>query len=150
MTKISAKGRDLSRNHVRAPLIIFFLAFLPALSIGFLETTNAAAKTADSSGGQAAVDTGSSSNFKLKVIDDVILTDAPRGKKLPIKITYPDAAGKFPLIIFSHGAGGSKAAYPQLISYWCQHGYVCIQPTHADSFRLRIQQGEKITELLRP
>jgi predicted dienelactone hydrolase len=150
MRQYSAKCKVPSRNAVRTPLKFLFLAFLPALLIGFLETAETSAKTVESIQDKTANNTGSSSTCKLKVIEDAVLADGSRGKKLPIKITYPDAAGKFPLIIFSHGAGGSKDGYSRLIDFWSQHGYVCIQPTHADSFRLRREQGEQITDLLRP
>ena len=34
---------------------------------------------------------------------------------------------------FSHGAGGSRAAFPELTTHWASHGYVVIVPTHADA-----------------
>jgi predicted dienelactone hydrolase len=71
--------------------------------------------------------------YRVQTIDELILHDAKREKDLPIKIYYPARRGPFPLIIFSHGAGGSKDGYSGLTRYWASHGYVCIQPTHADS-----------------
>ncbi len=65
------------------------------------------------------------------------LHDSKRGKDLPIRVTYPKAQGPFPLIVFSHGLGGSKDVYRPIVDYWCSWGYVCIQPTHADSISLR-------------
>jgi predicted dienelactone hydrolase len=88
--------------------------------------------------------------FEPVTIDDYVLQDATRDKKLPLRIVYPGGPGVFPVIIFSHGAGGSKDAYTPLVEYWASHGYVCIQPTHADSLKLRIQNGEKIEGLIRP
>lgn len=88
--------------------------------------------------------------FEPLTIDDYVLKDDARDKKLHIRITYPEGKGNFPVIVFSHGAGGSKDAYTQLIEYWVSHGYVCIQPTHADSLKLRKNAGEKIESLLRP
>ena len=64
------------------------------------------------------------------------LDDQTRGKKLPLRATFPEPAGKYPLIVFSHGALGSKDAYDPLVQYWAGHGYVVLQPTHGDSLSL--------------
>lgn len=64
------------------------------------------------------------------------LRDEKRDKTLPLRITLPKTEGKYPIIVFSHGALGSKDVYQPLITYWASHGYVCIQPTHGDSLSL--------------
>lgn len=56
-------------------------------------------------------------------------------RPLELRVTYPKEQGKFPLIIFSHGFRGSMDSYDPLIKTWVSHGYVCIQPNHADSFQ---------------
>lgn len=66
---------------------------------------------------------------------DIVIDDATRNKTLELKVSYLQNNGKFPLIIFSHGAFGSKDAYDPLISNWVSHGYICIQPTHEDSLK---------------
>ena len=66
-------------------------------------------------------------------VDSIVLHDAARNKDLPIKIYYPQGAGPFPIIVFSHGAWGSKDGYFALGQYWASHGYVSIHPSHADS-----------------
>jgi predicted dienelactone hydrolase len=63
----------------------------------------------------------------------IVLHDAARNKDLPLKIYYPDGAGPFPVIIFSHGALASKDCYSELGRYWASFGYVSIQPSHDDS-----------------
>lgn len=79
-----------------------------------------------------------SASFATK---DLVMTDKARKKQLPVKITYPTAKSdaKYPVIIFSHGALGSKDNYQPLVKYWTAHGYVCIQPTHSDSLTLKSQ-----------
>jgi dienelactone hydrolase len=73
----------------------------------------------------------------VKTIPNHTLRDQSRAdKEVPIRITYPDAEGPFPLIVFCHGAWGSKDGYQPLIRHWVGHGYVVIQPTHADSIAL--------------
>ncbi len=50
-----------------------------------------------------------------------------------VRITYPEGKGPFPVVVWSHGLGGSKDAYQPLARHWAEQGYVVIQPTHADS-----------------
>lgn len=70
--------------------------------------------------------------------------DSP-GKGFDVRITYPEAAGRCPIIVWSHGLGGSKDAYGPLVGYWAAHGYVVIQPTHADSLTLAERPGRPST-----
>ncbi len=81
--------------------------------------------------------------YEVEEVAQLLLRDAPRGKNLPVRITYPSGDGPFPVIIFSHGAGGSKDCCTELTHHWASYGYVTLQPTHADSIRLRRQQGER-------
>ena len=71
------------------------------------------------------------------VIPDVTLRDEARAKDLVVTIEYPTRGGPHPLIVFSHGFGGSNRAYVGLSSYWASQGYVVIRPAHADSGRIR-------------
>src|SRR5262245_25110472 len=67
-------------------------------------------------------------------IAEIELYDKRRRKVLPLRITYPARASHaFPVIGFSHGAGGSHADYALLVQHWAAHGYVCLQPSHADA-----------------
>lgn len=74
-------------------------------------------------------------------IPDVVLTDSARNRDLRLTIEYPTRGGAHPVIIFSHGFGGSNRGYVGLSSYWASFGYVVIKPTHADSGRLRDLQA---------
>ncbi len=69
----------------------------------------------------------------MLTIGRIVLHDSARNKNIPLKIYYPDAGGRFPVIIFSHGALASKDAYSAFGRYWASHGYVSIHPSHADS-----------------
>lgn len=84
---------------------------------------------------------------------DFELQDPERDKTLPLRVLSPVPTkaepGPYPLIIFSHGLGGSRDAFPDLTSHWCSHGYVVILPTHADSIQLRREQGEDLSHLRR-
>lgn len=62
-------------------------------------------------------------------------------RQVPIKIYYPQASGLFPVIIFSHGSGGSKNAFSYLGRFWASHGYISIHPTHFGSDKSVFQSG---------
>lgn len=66
---------------------------------------------------------------------NMTLKDSVRSKDLQIRVSYPATGGPYPLIVYSHGLGGSKEAYRPLVDEWVRHGYVVVQPTHADAFQ---------------
>ncbi len=60
--------------------------------------------------------------------------DAKRDRKVPVKIYYPQTgSGPFPVIIFSHGLGGSRDGYEYLGRFWAGHGYVSVHLQHLGS-----------------
>ncbi len=71
--------------------------------------------------------------YKVLAIEPIVLHDLARHKSIPLKIYYPDSPGRFPVIVFSHGALASKDSYSSLGQYWASFGYVSIHPSHADS-----------------
>src|SRR5215831_5240706 len=73
---------------------------------------------------------------------DATIHDTRRNKDLPIRVIAPKSGGPFPIIVFSHGAGGSGKNYFALTGFWASHGYVVIQPTHNDSLALRREKGD--------
>ena len=89
---------------------------------------------------------------------DVLIHDAAQNKDLELRVRIPvPASGTvaptdgWPLVIFSHGAGGSRAAFADLLDFWASHGYASIAPTHADSIELRKRRGgADARELLTP
>jgi len=61
-------------------------------------------------------------------------TDTARKRDVPVKIYYPKTeAGPFPVIIFSHGLGGSRDGYAYLGRHWASHGYVSVHVQHKGS-----------------
>ncbi|MCX7992856.1 MAG: hypothetical protein N2651_04210 [Fimbriimonadales bacterium] len=79
--------------------------------------------------------------YAVRAVSNLTLRDAKRNKDLQLRITYPDAKGSFPIIVWSHGATGTKDLYQPLIRYWASHGYICIQPNHSDSIAITGRQG---------
>lgn len=60
--------------------------------------------------------------------------DSARNRKVPVKIYYPEKGqGPFPVIVFSHGLGGSRDGYEYLGRHWASHGYVSVHPQHLGS-----------------
>lgn len=84
----------------------------------------------------------------------VTLHDPARDKDLRLRIRAPEPSetepGPFPLIVFSHGMGGSSGAFASLSEFLAGHGYVVVHPTHSDSVSLgtRAEQRERARSLL--
>lgn len=80
---------------------------------------------------------------------ELTLRDEARGKSLPVLVRFPQRehadAPRSPLIVFSHGMGGSSDAFSNLSAHWASHGYFVIHPTHDDSVKLRRVNGENVT-----
>ncbi len=63
---------------------------------------------------------------------DIVLFDSSRHRDLPVRVLYPEGPGPFPVIVFSHGAGGSPRTHDSLTRFWATHGFVVLAPGHAD------------------
>jgi predicted dienelactone hydrolase len=74
-------------------------------------------------------------------IETLIVHDALRGKDLPLRAYFPIDGGPYPVIVFSHGAGGSRDVAPVLLAHWASHGYAVLAPSHADSVALLRENG---------
>jgi dienelactone hydrolase len=61
--------------------------------------------------------------------------DAKRDRTVPVKIYAPDApiTEPFPIVIFSHGLGGSRDGYEYLGQFWAGQGYVSVHLQHPGS-----------------
>lgn len=82
-------------------------------------------------------------------VPDTVLHDAKRDKILHVRVFYPNEPGSYPVIVFSHGAGGSQSCCDALTRHWATHGYVTIQPTHEDSTVQRRNAGEEDVSFLK-
>jgi predicted dienelactone hydrolase len=80
----------------------------------------------------------------------LVLHDASRNKDLQVMVRYPKAkAGgelptTLPMVVFSHGMGGSRDAFGDLTAHWASHGYIVVLPTHDDSVKLQREQGKDV------
>lgn len=60
--------------------------------------------------------------------------DDARNRDVPVKIYYPaKGSGPFPVILFSHGLGGTRENYEYLGQYWAGCGYVSVHLQHLGS-----------------
>jgi predicted dienelactone hydrolase len=60
--------------------------------------------------------------------------DAKRDREVPAKLYFPAAGkGPFPVLLFSHGLGGSRDGYEYLGRHWASHGYVAVHLQHRGS-----------------
>src|SRR5438270_631022 len=60
--------------------------------------------------------------------------DKKRERKVPVKIYFPTTGdGPFPVVVFSHGLGGSREGYEYLGRHWASHGYVSVHVQHLGS-----------------
>lgn len=86
-------------------------------------------------------------------VRDAEWLDATRGRTVPVRIYLPAAQGnaggtpqKSPLVLFSHGLGGSRMGYSHLGRHFAQHGFIAVHVQHAGSDRA-VWQGSPLTLL---
>lgn len=90
---------------------------------------------------------GSAPPHAVGTVERIVLRDKERGKDLALRVIYPKAEGKFPLILFSHYLAGSKEDYDRLISDWAGHGFVSILPDHVGKDLKDMQWRQRAQDL---
>ncbi len=69
---------------------------------------------------------------------DLEPVDARRGRTVPLRLHLPreaTAARPAPLVVFSHGIGGSRMGYSYLGRHWAAHGVASLHVQHVGSDR---------------
>lgn len=61
------------------------------------------------------------------------MTDSARNREIPLLIFLPDDPGPVPVILFSHGLGGSYETAVYLGEHWAARGYVAVFMQHRGS-----------------
>lgn len=70
------------------------------------------------------------------LVTNVTWQDAARHREIPAKIYAPAEVPKpVPVIIFSHGLGGTRDGYEYLGRHWAEHGYISVHLQHHGSDR---------------
>jgi predicted dienelactone hydrolase len=95
----------------------------------------AAACAALLAGGAVAFDGGAYGEPGPFAVRTVLTTwrDGERGRDIPIKAYVPAVPGEVPVILFSHGLGGTREAGRLWAEHWASQGYLSIHLQHAGS-----------------
>lgn len=64
---------------------------------------------------------------------DITVHDAERKRDLPLRVYLPAETNAAPVIVFSHGLGGSRENNPYLGRHWAARGYVAVFVQHPGS-----------------
>ena len=72
------------------------------------------------------------SNFHAEV-RDLSVHDAARNRDIPVRIYLPSANIPAPVVLFSHGLGGSRAGSEFLGEHWAARGYLAVFVQHPGS-----------------
>ena len=74
------------------------------------------------------------------------------GTNAAVRVHHPAAGdGPWPVVVFSHGLGGSREGYGFLGKRWAEHGYVSIHPDHpgSDTAVFRGNAPAELTQAMR-
>lgn len=71
-------------------------------------------------------------NFQARVLD-LAFNDAARQRQLPLRFYLPATTAPAPVLIFSHGLGGSREGSAYLGQHWAGRGYVAVFLQHPGS-----------------
>jgi predicted dienelactone hydrolase len=91
----------------------------------------------ESNANAPSVDFGTNFDAPQQEIADAALQDDARGTDIHVRLRFPQAAGKFPVIVFSPDNRESQDCCEQLIRDWASHGYVVVQLTRVTALRER-------------
>lgn len=80
--------------------------------------------------------------FNTETID-TSFTYGPIKRSVPLRIYLPNTDEPTPVILFSHGLGGSRQASPFLGAHWSERGYCVVFMQHAGSDRNVIKDAPR-------
>jgi predicted dienelactone hydrolase len=64
---------------------------------------------------------------------DLMAHDAARSRDIPVRVYLPAKTGATPVVIFSHGLGGTREGSPFMGEHWAARGYVAVFLQHPGS-----------------
>ena len=131
------------QRHLLLPIAIGMLAIVAMAMASMPAVAQLAPSKADDRAGAYS----SHGVFAVEV-SDIVWRDAARDRDLPVRILFPrrgagpstDASintlaadAHYPVIIFSHGLGGSREGGALWGQHWASHGYIVIHLQHHSS-----------------
>jgi len=75
---------------------------------------------------------GAASDAAVQVLDQA-WNDSARNRMVPVRLRVPNGGGPFPVVLFSHGLGGSRAGGELWGDWWAHHGYIVVHMQHPGS-----------------
>jgi predicted dienelactone hydrolase len=81
---------------------------------------------------------------------DLSIRDNTRSRDIPIRVYLPVTINAAPVVLFSHGLGGSRENNPYLGKHWSARGYVVVFLQHEgsdDSVWKGIPAGDRMAAL---
>ncbi|BBO99808.1 alpha/beta hydrolase family protein [Sulfuriferula nivalis] len=66
-------------------------------------------------------------------VQDRVVHDDKRNRDIPVRIYLRAMRQPEPVVLFSHGLGGSREGSTYLAQHWAEHGYVVVMLQHAGS-----------------
>lgn len=67
------------------------------------------------------------------VVADLTVSDAARNRDIPIRVFLPTEKAPAPVVLFSHGLGGSREGSAYLGRHWSARGYLVVHLQHPGS-----------------
>lgn len=64
---------------------------------------------------------------------DLVVSDEARGRNIPVLVYMPSGSTAAPVVLFSHGLGGSRTGSAYLGRHWAARGYVAVFLQHPGS-----------------
>lgn len=124
------KPRILSVGYLRH---IFFLLLWNLSSAVVAENSAAAVSDGVASENKSVIsaETGRELLPYEVAVNTLELTD-DRGDLRRLRVLYPQAQERYPLVIFSHGNWSDNTKYDALVNDWVARGYVVVMPYHLD------------------
>lgn len=92
------------------------------------------APRSERAGAPATAERAESARYAVEV-RDVAWTDAARAREIPARLYLPRSDRPVPIVVFSHGLGGSRFGYSHLGQHWAANGIAALHLQHPGSDR---------------
>ncbi len=71
--------------------------------------------------------------YAVERTEGFVLHDPAPARDISVRVSYPKAPGRFPVVVYSHGAFCYPQLYAAITDRWVANGYVVVLPDHLDS-----------------